>query len=153
MFWRAVARQSTIYSGKNHEDIFEFFLFVFSSLCEDCERIIPPTISIGKTDLDHALAAHLNGKTSFLFGLYYFVIRNVRRCRQCGKFSVSFEIDNSLMLPLTDSDVCLQNTVNQYLRGSNVSDFACGFCKTIGSLIFERDVVAPSDILVIVLKR
>lgn len=150
-FKAKVVNLNAVYELGNHEDAFEFFTFLFTHISQDCEYDIPKPV--GMTESQRAWISHLGGRSSIWNDLFFYQMKNKRECRNCKKVNVTFETDSTLMLPLPEKFCTLEKLIWDYFKTCTIPDFACTKCKTIGSLIHEKEIVLTPDILVIILKR
>ncbi|CAG9855464.1 unnamed protein product [Phyllotreta striolata] len=140
-----------MYDRNTHEDCFEFFMFLFNALSEDCAVDLPRLKMM--TESEKAWYGHLQGRTSFLVDNFYYQLKNTKFCCNCKKVNLSFETDSTLMLPVATRTSHLRDMIAEYLRESRLTDFSCSNCKSTGTIINKKDLVVEPEVLVIVLKR
>ncbi|KAL1498103.1 hypothetical protein ABEB36_008957 [Hypothenemus hampei] len=153
-FYDVVCRLNPIYKKGNHEDCMEFFLFLFNYINDDCSFDIKT--SGVKLEREKAWYSHLQGRTSVWVDLFYHQFKSTKICQTCHSKADSYEIDNTLMLPVPFRPglrmVHLKDLIDEYLEDNQILDYKCSKCQNLGVINKKTVVVAP-EILVIVLKR
>ncbi|KAJ8930836.1 hypothetical protein NQ314_016253 [Rhamnusium bicolor] len=153
MFFEKVYELNPVYNKGNHEDTFEFFIFLFNLLSEDSSFDMPrPKIM---TEREKSWYAVLQGRSSYFIDLFYYQLRNTRVCWHCQKPNYVFDSDSSLMLPVPQNkERCnLEMLLREYLRENLVADYSCSDCKHSATIVNRKAIVLDPEILIIVLKR
>ncbi|KAJ8982805.1 hypothetical protein NQ317_010426 [Molorchus minor] len=137
----------------NHEDTFEFFMFLFSQLSEDCSFELPrPQIM---TEREKSWYSQLGGRSSYFIDLMHYQLKNTKVCWRCQKPNYTFDNDNTLMLPIPEKrENCnLEYMLKEYMKENLVVDYSCVECKTVVTIVNIKDIVQDPAILIILLKR
>ncbi|XP_018568751.1 ubiquitin carboxyl-terminal hydrolase 2 [Anoplophora glabripennis] len=152
-FFNKVYELNPVYSKGNHEDTFEFFIFLFNHLSEDCSfDLVRPKVM---TDRERSWYSQLQGRSSYFVELFYYQLKNTKICWCCQKPNLNFDSDSSLMLPVPvkNESVRLEALLKEYLKENLVSEYSCSECKSSATIVNRKAIVIDPEILVIVLKR
>ncbi|XP_056645861.1 ubiquitin carboxyl-terminal hydrolase 8-like [Diorhabda sublineata] len=138
------------YNNNTHEDCFEFFLFLFNLVSEDCSTDLPIKV---ETESEKAWFSHLQGRSSFWIETFYFQFKNVKVCRNCHETHVSFETEGALFLPVPNKNCTLDGLINDYMKESSLVDYPCNNCKSVNTIINRKEVSIEPKVFAVVLKR
>ncbi|VEN55072.1 unnamed protein product [Callosobruchus maculatus] len=147
-----ISRVNTMYEKGSHEDAFEFFLFFFDQLSQDCivDMPRPPVM----TESEKAWYSALQGRSSQLIDSFFYQLENTKICFRCKKKSSYFETEGTLNLSMRTTEPCkLEDLLDDYMADYLVSDFSCQQCKCTMTIINKRRIVVDPEVLVIALKR
>lgn len=153
LFFERVYELNPVYDKGNHEDTFEFFIFLFNYLSDDCSfDIVRPKVM---TDRERSWYSQLQGRSSYFVDLFYYQLRNTKLCWRCQKPNLNFDSDNSIMLPVPvkNESVRLEALLKEYLKENLVSEYSCSACKSSATIVNRKAIVIDPEIFVIVLKR
>lgn len=152
-----------IFEDWRHEDGLEVFTLVFNRICEETERPmhIQAQYEFYRSDkIEHWIRMH-NGQTSFLSQRFYYEIKRTRDCKMCNRKMITYDISNSMMLPLklpnesggmyTPVRLDLQDAVTAYMELPDRYKILCTKCKRMA--IEYKKIKYYPEVAVINLKR
>uniref|UniRef100_A0A6P7GT98 ubiquitinyl hydrolase 1 n=1 Tax=Diabrotica virgifera virgifera TaxID=50390 RepID=A0A6P7GT98_DIAVI len=149
-FKNRICQFAPIYDNGEHEDCFEFFIFLFNAISDDCSSELPRQMM---TESEKAWYGHLQGRSSFWIDSFYFQLRNLKICCNCRKVNPTYDTDSLLMLSVPNKSCNLQNMIFDYLKEVRLTDFSCNNCKFTNTIINKKELTVEPEILAIVLKR
>lgn len=151
-FYSAICKVNATYRRGNHEDCMEFFLFLFGQLSDDCATELEASNIL--TPVQLAWVEQLQGKTSYFIEQFYHQVKVLYLCLRCGKKTLKFETENTVMLCLSDDGqeaYDLDDLINDYLKYETHSHLMCSRCKIPVSC--TRTISLQPKILGVILKR
>lgn len=140
-----------MYAKGHHEDTFEFFMFLFNVISDDCIRTIKRPLVM--TEAQKSWYNHFQGNTSFLIDKFYYQMKNTQLCVNCKDPNYTFEVDSTLMLSVPNRPAYLTDLIEDYLRQNIITEYSCSECKSCGSIVNVKEVVLEPEVLVVILKR
>ncbi|CAH1153604.1 unnamed protein product [Phaedon cochleariae] len=150
-FKRKLCETAPNFDRGNHEDAFEFFIFLFNLISDDCSfDLSPPPVM---TESQKAWFGHLQGRSSFLIDAFYYQLKNTKTCYYCRRTYLSFDTDSTLMLAMDNAACSLQPMIEEYMKDNRVQDYSCSDCKSTSSILNRKEIVVDPEVLVIILKR
>ncbi|CAG9828409.1 unnamed protein product [Diabrotica balteata] len=149
-FKNRICEFAPIYDKGTHEDCFEFFIFLFTAVSEDCSADLPREMM---TESEKAWYGQLQGRSSFWIDSFYFQLKNLKVCCNCRKVNPTYDTDSLLLLSVPNKACHLQNMVADYLKEVKLTDFSCNNCKFTDTIINKKELTVEPEILAIVLKR
>jgi ubiquitin carboxyl-terminal hydrolase 8 len=148
------------YQGSEQQDSHEFHIILMDLLHEDLNTSSrkSPLRETSNDDLspaDQAWEKFLRCNESIIQILFYGQQKSTVRCCKCGEESVIFEAfsDLSLSLPSCRKKCSLDECMELYLNGENISGWNCPSCMKKGDAIKKFDIWRLPPILVIHLNR
>lgn len=94
-------------------------------------------------------------KESYILNLFYGQIKSTVKCKVCTRESATYESFSnlSLELPIASSKCDIQQCLNMYFYGENITGWKCPTCKVERDAIKKLDISKLPPILVIHFKR
>ncbi|XP_056645415.1 uncharacterized protein LOC130450803 [Diorhabda sublineata] len=149
-FKNRICEFAPMYDNNTHEDCFEFFLFLFNAVSEDCSIDLPSQVM---TESEKAWFGQLQGRSSFWIEMFYFQFKNMKVCCNCHKTNLSFDTEGLLLLPVPNKNCTLDNLISEHLQENRLIDYSCSNCKSFNTIINRKEVSVEPEILAVVLKR
>lgn len=149
-FKNRICEFAPMYDNNSHEDCFEFFLFLFNAVSEDCSIDLPSQVM---TESEKAWFGQLQGRSSFWIEMFYFQFKNMKVCCNCHKTNLSFDTEGLLLLPVPNKDCTLDSLISEHLQENRLIDYSCSNCKSLNTIVNRKEVSVEPEILAVVLKR
>lgn len=161
--YKTMLEACPIFEDWRHEDGLEVFTLVFNRICEETERPmhIQEQYDFYRSDkIEHWVRMH-NRQFSFLAQRFYYEIKRTRDCKMCNRKMITYDISNSMMLPLklpnetggmyTPSRLHLQDAVTAYMETPDRYKILCTKCKRMA--VEYKKIKYYPEVAVINLKR